>query len=293
MHLPDFSSNSHTSKSFQFKMLKQALEKNPEDLQLILGEVLKLPKKQQEDLAGLLRDVSLSAIISSAKIVADRLNFINGLESILFDPDSKKNLKERSQLHRIVAQNSWLFGEEYSLSVDDRSLTEVLRAHKSLLGGDVAIDEPVKHVSQTKGIVDLMLSKATRRHRANELNHLVVELKRPNVKIGVKEATQVEMYAASVMNDERFSNVNTNWVFWAISDAIDDAYASIRVIDSSGLINSKGNFKIYIKTWAQVIDENRSRLQFFQERLEYKADKGAALKFIKDNYSEFVKGIVD
>jgi len=31
----------------------------------------------------------------------------------------------------------------------------------------------VKHISQTRGIVDLMLSKATKQHRANQLTHLV------------------------------------------------------------------------------------------------------------------------
>jgi hypothetical protein len=41
--------------------------------------------------------------------MADRLRFLTGLEAILFDTYSKKLLKERSQLHRIIAQNCWLF----------------------------------------------------------------------------------------------------------------------------------------------------------------------------------------
>lgn len=61
--------------------------------------MLRLPKRQQEELAELLRDVSLSSIISSAKIVADRLKFLTGIEAVLFDPEPKKRLKERSQLH--------------------------------------------------------------------------------------------------------------------------------------------------------------------------------------------------
>lgn len=290
-HIPDFSTNSNTSKSFQFRMLKQALEKNPEDLELILDEVLKLPKKSQEDLANLLREVSLSSIISSAKIVADRLKFLEGLQSILFDKESKKTLKERTQLHRILAQNSWIFGEEYTLSVDDQTLTEVLRSHKKLLGEDIIIDEPVKHVSQTRGIVDLMLSRAIRRHKANDLYHLVIELKRPKVKITAKEIIQTKGYAASVMKDERFRSVNTQWVFWAISDDFDDS-AEFDMQDSSGIIHSKQNCKIYVKTWAQVIDENRVRLQFFKERLEYQADKGNSLKFLQENYGEYLHGVI-
>jgi hypothetical protein len=100
-YLPDFSTSPPKNRAFHLRLLRQAIEKSPEELQLILGEVLKLPKRKQEELAELLRDVSLSAIISAAKIVADRLRFLTGLEAILFDAESKKRLKERSQLHRI------------------------------------------------------------------------------------------------------------------------------------------------------------------------------------------------
>ena len=296
-YLPDFSTTAPKNKAFHLRLLRQAIEKSPEELQLILGEVLKLPKRKQEELAELLRDVSLSAIIGAAKIVADRLRFLTGLEAILFDEDSKKRLKERSQLHRIIAQNCWLFGEEYSLSVDDKSLTEVLRKHRKLLGDDTVIDEPVKHVSQERGIVDLMFSRAIRRHKADELTHLVVELKAPKVKIDEKEITQTEKYAISVMKDERFKSVNTTWVFWAISDDYGE-YATYRMKKSTesavntGKIHETENVSIWVKSWAQVLEENRTRLQFFQERLEYEADKGASLKHLQEHYSKFLQGVL-
>ena len=296
-YLPDFSTAPQKNKAFHLRLLRQAIEKSPEELQLILGEVLKLPKRKQEELAELLRDVSLSAIISSAKIVADRLRFLTGLEAILFDAESKKRLKERSQLHRIIAQNCWLFGEEYNLSVDDKSLTEVLRKHRKLLGDDAVIDEPVKHVSQERGIVDLVFSRAIRRHKADELTHLVVELKAPKVKIDEKEVTQTEKYAISVMKDERFKSVNTTWVFWAISDDYGE-YAEYRMKKSggsaanTGKIHEADNISIWVKTWAQVLEENRTRLQFFQERLEYEADKGASLKHLQEHYAKFLEGVL-
>ena len=64
-------------------MLKHAIERSPDDLQLIIKEVLDLPPRKQEELARLLRETSLTAIISAAKMVADRLKFITGLEAIL------------------------------------------------------------------------------------------------------------------------------------------------------------------------------------------------------------------
>ncbi|WP_293387591.1 ATP-binding protein [Nevskia sp.] len=291
-HLPDFEKGQTQNKAFHLRMLRQAIEKSPEELQLILSEVLKLPKRKQEELADLLRDVSLSAIISSAKIVADRLRFLTGLEAILFDAEPKKRLKERSQLHRIIAQNTWLFGEEFSLSVDDQSLTEVLRKHKKILCEGIVIDAPVKHISQERGIVDLMLSRAMRTHRANSLSHLVVELKAPTVKLDRNEISQIEGYAASVVADERFRNIDVQWQFWAISDDL-GAVGKFRVGKGDGQIMRHDNIAVYLKTWAQVIDENRARLQFFQEKLEYQADKGASLKFLQERYAKYLEGVLD
>ena len=291
-HLPDFGSSPPQNKSFQLRMLRQAIEKSPEELQLILNEVLRLPKREQEELAELLRDVSLSSIISSAKIVADRLKFSTGIEAVLFDPEPKKRLRERTQLHRIVAQNCWMFGEDFMLSVDDQSLTEVLRAHKKILGDGLVIDAPVKHVSQVRGIVDLMLSRSTRRHNAESITHLVVELKAPKVKVNTDEISQIEGYAASVMDDERFRNVKVSWVFWVISDDL-GPHAKFRMTDESGLIHKNENVSIFVKTWGQVLAENRGRMQFFQERLEYQANKGASLKHLQEHYAKYLEGVFE
>ncbi|ALR35759.1 hypothetical protein LV28_12160 [Pandoraea pnomenusa] len=291
-HLPDFSTTQSKNKAFQLRMLRQAIERSPEDLQVILDEVLRLPKRQQEELAQLLRDTTLSSIIGAAKVVSDRLKFLNGLEAVLFDPEPKKRLKERSQLHRIIAQNCWLFGEEFSLSVDDQSLTQVLVEHKKMLDPKIVIDEPVKHISQTRGIVDLMLSRATKQHRANRLSHLVVELKAPKVPIGSDEVTQIQGYAFSVMADPRFSKVGVTWNFWAISDEL-KPYTEHLVKDETGLILEKPNVNIYAKTWAQVLDENRARLKFFQDHLDVQVDRDASLKYLQQRYAAYLEGVFE
>ena len=99
------------------------------------------------------------------------------------------------------------------------------------------------------------------------------------------------------MNDERFRGVGTTWSFWVISDDYGD-YANIRM-KNSGVANGKNgkiyeadNASIWVKTWAQVLDENRARMQFFQEHLEYEADKGASLQHLQEHYAKFLQGVV-
>jgi hypothetical protein len=117
MNLPDFQEQDQRNKKFQLRILRQAIERSPEELQIILDEVLGLPQQKQEELAKLLKQTTLSQIISASNLVADRLNFLHGLETMLFDKELKETFKERSQLHRILAVNTWVFGEEFALTV--------------------------------------------------------------------------------------------------------------------------------------------------------------------------------
>lgn len=292
-YMPDFQNAPLKKRRFDLRMLRTAIEKSPEDLQIIMQEVLDLPQRKQHELADLLREASLSAIINAASTVADRLKFLSGLELILFDRQARKDLKERSQLHQILADNTWLFGEEYNLSVSDRSLTEVLRKHHEILGSEIVIDSPVKHISKKRGIVDLMMSRSLRRHRADDLDHLVVELKAPRVKIGQREVNQIEDYAFSVIADERFRHNHVRWTFWVISDDI-GSYAKNRIMEgkeTQGTIHKKNDCIIAIKTWGQVIEDNKARLQFFQEKLNHQVDNETALKHLREKYRDFLSGI--
>lgn len=295
-YMPDFAIAESKSRALHLRLLRSAIEKGPSDLQLILGEVLLLPKRKLDELARLLKDVSLSAIISAAKIVSDRLDFLVALEAILFDAGPKSRLKERSQLHKILAEHAWIFGEEYSISVNDRSLTEVLKQHKRILGEDIVVESPVKHVSKERGIVDLVLSRTIRRHQAESLSHLVIELKAPRVKVDRDEITQIEEYAISIQADARFkTDKKTDWTFWVISDDQGD-YARHRMSQDPlhpGRIFKSDASSIWVKTWAQVLEDNRSRFQFFQEKLEYEADKGVALKRLQDQHSKLLEGVLD
>jgi len=98
----------------------------------------------------------------------------------------------------------------------------VLRKHARLAKLDIVINEPVKRVDGTRGIVDLMLSRKIPGPRADELDHLVVELKAPKIKLGADETTQIQSYAFAVAHDERFRDLNTRWTFWLVSNDMDE-----------------------------------------------------------------------
>jgi hypothetical protein len=45
---------------------------------------------------------------------------------------------------------------------------------------------------------------------------------------------------------------------------------------------------IWVRTWGQVIEACRARLHFFQERLEYTADRESALDFLQKTHEKYL-----
>lgn len=287
--LPEFEAQDKKNKRFQLRMLRQAIEKSPEEVQLIMTEVLGLSKQKQEELAKLLRKTSLSAIISAAQMVAQRLEFLNGLETMLFDPDLKKNFKERSQLHKILEENTWIFGEQFALTVSDRSLTEVLTKHLEATAPKGKRGK-LTRMDGRKGIIDLYLTRRVPTAREDEHEYLIVELKAPSVKIGPDETAQLRSYAYPIQDDERFRNVKVRWEFWVVSTDMTD-YAVKEVTSSDrpfGMLDRKENCILWIKTWAQILNDCRSRLRLFEKELNYNADRDESLALLRSTYAKIL-----
>jgi hypothetical protein len=221
---------------------------------------------------------------------------LRGLEILVFD--AKAELLERKELHRILAENTWIFGEEYNLSTDDQSLNEVLRKHLSLLGREPssADSAPVLRPDGTTGIVDLMLSRSIPQQRAEEREHLVIELKRPSQKVDAKVITQIESYAFAVAQDERFRDTQTRWVFLAVSNEMDE-HGRRRTRQHNrpqGMIHEDEEFRltIWAKTWSQVFQQCRARLELFRGALEYTVDRDRSLEYLRRTHERYLPRIL-
>jgi hypothetical protein len=291
-YLPDFEQAGVRNKRFALELLKHALEKDATALQIILQDVLELPTEKQEELAALLKKTTLAAIINAAKVVADRLNFLKGLELLVFNPASKARLLERSQLHRILADHTWIFGEQFNLTVDDQSLNEVLKQHLAILGRTPESDEPVTSEDGKTAIVDLMLSRRIPQPRPDEREHLVIELKRPAQNVDPDIANQIKKYAFAVAEDERFRDTKTRWIFWAISNDMTEGVRKDAKQRNrpEGLLyeDDEGRITVWVRTWGQIIEDCRGRLEFFQKQLEYSADKDSALEFLRKTHDKYL-----
>lgn len=288
-YLTSFSKSNNNVKKFTFKLLSQALKDNPNSVRKILSEVLVMSSDDQDSMAKLLEKTTLPNIIKASQVVSDRLNFLTGLEQLLFDDKTKKKLLERDQLHKLVENEAWLFREDFNLSRSENTLNQVLQYHSDKMGINDHTDFPVLREDETTGRVDLLLSKA-RQPREGELEHLVVELKRPTKKIDSSVTTQIESYAYAISNDNRFDKHKTKWIFIAVSNEIAPLIQDKISQDDRphGMLYTKGNVSIWIYTWGELIGQARSRLMFFSKLLDIDINRDSATNYLKETYAKFI-----
>jgi hypothetical protein len=290
-YLPKFGEADHESRKFTFQLLAQAVRDNPRSVQKIITEVLHLKKDEQEELAALLERTSLSNIISSAATVANRLDFLIGLENLVFDKETKKKLLERDQLHKILENEAWIFDEEFALSGSEERMEEVLKKHIGLLGERKDGETRVDLGDGKQGRIDLMLGRANTPH-SGERDYLVVELKRPSKKIDEEVITQVKKYAMAVASDERFRGVPATWKFVAVSNEMNDfaKQDATQKDKPQGQVwsSNDGKISVWVREWAEVINTARARLDFINESLAYEASRESARQYLMKAHAKFI-----
>lgn len=287
------------SRALSLRLLREAVEKSPGTVHEVLQEVLDLPQDRLEELRQLMGRSSLSAIIAAARQITDRLDFLVGLEEVIFDRELRQHVLERSQLHRMLANETWVFREEYALTADDVTLKTALRSHIGLLGRNELAPEDVEasDVLDENGrriVVDMMLSRVVEQRR-NHREHIVIELKRPNVHIGPDQVMQIQNYATAVARDPRFAMTDARWEFWIVGDELTDSVtlmADQRNREAGIVVDAQqGGFVVRAVTWGQIIQDARHRLSFVRNALEYNSTIDTGMAYLRRTHSKYLPGM--
>ena len=283
-------SKSGGPKAMALRLLKETFETDPEALLPILSDLAKLPKSRVDELAQLLKHTSLTQLIQTGRAIGTRMEFLSGLSTIQFDRQIKRRLLERRQLHRILAHETWIFGEEWSLTGDDERLTKVLKNFLKKLGTDVELAD-LKEVRLEDGsdaIPDLVLGRRLQTN-ADSFEHLVVELKRPKHKLDDDDVSQLRSYASAIVNDEAFAQPNVKWDFWLVGNE------TTRTVDEQrrqphlpfGVVQ-ESPYRIVVKQWSELISDAQHRLKFVQNSLEYETSHDSGLAYLREKYAQFL-----
>lgn len=273
-------------------LIREAVRHQPDNVHHILDEVFRLTNDDKAELDRLLNRTTLSSMIKASSNVANRLDFLAALSHMVFDPEVRRVVKERTQLHKILENETWIFGDHFALLVSDQALDTVLDRHLAVLDRANRAPEPVRRGDGRVGIVDLMLSRARREYDRRQ--HLVVELKAPDVIVGPKEVEQIKSYAYAVASDHQFDDVRVEWDFWLVSTRVSpvlrmDAKQKDRdpglIVDFAEGVKT---IRVWLKSWGEIIEECRDRLQYFREHLEHDPTVEHAIEYLRLKHSAFL-----
>ncbi len=266
----DFKNADNSLKKITLGLLREALQHNPESISRILRAVFNLPKNRQDEFSTLLDRTELANIIAASTLIADRVVALKVLKEMVFEPASRASAKERGELDVLIRDHTWLFGEDFHITMPEAGLTKVM--HR------VADDLRLKRSRGAKatkpngktGRIDQFLGRVVPHPNPSHREYLVVELKRPSLVVGRKELDQLEDYVNAIIAQADFISTSTNWTFYLVTSEYDDVVKQ-RVSQQDwpvGLFMNKPNHKVWVKTWAEIIRDGESRLQFIQEKLK-------------------------
>lgn len=255
-----------SQKKIFIRLLDQVMDTdNNDNLFKILDAVVELEEEYKAQFAKILENTKLKNVVTTLQLIEDRLETIKALRLINFDHTLKAG--EVKHLQKLIERHYWIFGEEYRfVCAEEVKFQEALNRYKYILYG-LTEEEYVTHPDKNKEM-DLFVTGQDFKNGGP--SNLVVEIKNPtNVpKLNMDHYTQINKYMNVIMKQEGFNDPNTFWTFLLIGLKIDDVAEQQIKEPLTGLCIEKDNYRLYMKTWAQVLNETDARHKYLKEKLE-------------------------
>ena len=265
-----FTSLNISQKKIFLRLLNTIMNsEDKESLFKVIEEVIELDEVERNNLAGLLEKTTLSNIVSTIKLIEDRIAVVQALKEIVFTKEFKAY--EVKHVQAIVEKHYWLFGEQYHLLTSaEPDFNEALRR---LLYDKTGFSEfvSVEHEDANKEM-DIFMNKQNK--TSGYFENVVVELKRPSVPIGEKQLSQVKRYMRVIQSDDRFNSPDSKWVYYLVGNHFtSDNYIQGELETNkhhgeSGLVFCTTNHKIYVKTWSEIFEDFSVKSDYLLQRLK-------------------------
>ncbi len=273
-------------KKLSLRLLQEATRAEPSRTNRVLNAVLDLTDGEQEVLLDLLERTKLASIVRAAQTIADRSDFLQGLRGLLYADGTKTVFREVDQLHPMLVNEPWIFGDEWNLALSESGLTRVVRTLITQRDDVEFASSPVILPSGKRGRVDMVFS----RHlpESERTRHLVVELKRP-MRLTMTEFGQINNYASAITGHPEVLGTPHDWEFWLVGTEIDDVVRN-QYSDPArpGLTTNNPRYRIWVMTWGQLLDQAERRVQAFRSALELVSTDQTSRDYLQRKHAEFI-----
>ena len=133
---------------------------------------------------------------------------------------------------------------------------------------------------------------------SKEIENIIIELKRPTVKLGEIELSQIKNYMKLIYKEPQFNDSTARWTFILVgkeldgSSTIETEWETNKVWGKKGLVlhvdTNTQHYEIFVKTWSTIFAEFEMRHNFLMKRLNFKRKKLSAEYKTKDDLHKIV-----
>jgi hypothetical protein len=188
---------------------------------------------------------------------------------MVFEPVHRRSVKERGELDVLIRDNTWMFGEGFHFTMAEAGLTKIMHRVSNELVLKRSKKSTLRKPDGKIGRIDSFMGRLVPHGNPNHREFLLVELKRPSLTIGRKELDQLEDYVTTILRQPDFVSTSTTWNFYLITSEYDDVVKE-RITQADwppGLMMDKPHYKVWVKSWSEIIRDCESRLKFVQDTL--------------------------
>lgn len=231
----------------------------------ILDAVVELDSNDRKEFAKILEITRLKQVVSTIKLISDRLLTLENLKKIVFNHTLQAN--EVRDLQSFIEKHYWIFGEEYRMvCAEEVKFEEALRKYIYILRG-VSEKKYIAHPNKYKEM-DLFLTSND--FRDGRPHNIVVEIKNPTTikQLKSEQLNQLEQYMDVILKQDCFNDANEFWTFILIGQDYDDIVGRRVINKLTGLVQNDSNYSLYVKKWSEITNEVERRLKYLLDKLK-------------------------
>lgn len=231
----------------------------------ILDAVVELDSNDRKEFAKILEITRLKQVVSTIKLISDRLLTLENLKKIVFNHTLQAN--EVRDLQSFIEKHYWIFGEEYRMvCAEEVKFEEALRKYIYILRG-VSEKKYIAHPNKYKEM-DLFLTGID--FRDGRPHNIVVEIKNPTTikQLKSEQLNQLEQYMDVILKQDCFNDANEFWTFILIGQDYDDIVGRRVINKLTGLVQNDSNYSLYVKKWSEITNEVERRLKYLLDKLK-------------------------
>lgn len=233
----------------QKEALQKLLSAGGKIANTVIKKLAEQPIKDIEQFVELLEELKLSTINSLVTHVTSRINFIDMFETVIHN-DSSYERRGTGSVHNLLKANMWIVDRNYSILHDDVTLKKIIEEQwgKEIDPADEAETRPdflcmMNPFSEKRGIRQL----------------IVIEIKRPTVKIKFAHMEQVMKYKTVL---QKYSGRQIDeYTCYMVGREIDPALATNDFSRSGFICKTYTDFiseaRVFYREYLKIIEDER------------------------------------